>query len=128
MGFILTFSCMPIYTNMYFVSCLNSPPICIIPTSLPLPFCTDLCSSPSAQMKTPAAPEGDNSTQMTGKLGQRLWFPQPGLQGHLALLEGMALGSKEEVAVPDITRAGAGIWDRLLVPMFHSSSPSFPQP
>lgn len=128
MGFILTFSCMPIYTNMYFVSCFNFPSICIIPTSLCLPFYINLCSSPPAQMKMPAAPEEDNSTQMTGKLGQRLWFPQPGLRGHLALLEGMALGSKEEVAVPDITRAGAGIWGRLLVPMFHSSSSSFPQP
>lgn len=34
MGFILTFSCMPIYTNTSFVSCLNFPSICIIRTSL----------------------------------------------------------------------------------------------
>lgn len=50
-----------------------------------------LSSCPSPQMKTPVAPEGDSSTQTTGKLGQRLWFPQPGLQGHLVLLEGMVL-------------------------------------
>lgn len=65
---------------------------------------------------------------MTGKLGQHLWYPQPDLQGHLALLEGMALGSKEEAAVPDITRAEAGIWDHLLGSIPHSSSFSSPQP
>lgn len=66
--------------------------------------------------------------QMTGKLGRRLWSPQSGLQGHLALLEGTVLGSKEEAAVPDITRAEAGIWDHLLVSIFQSPSSSSPPP
>jgi hypothetical protein len=42
-------------------------------------------------MKMPVALEGDSSMQTTGKLGQCLWFPQPGLQGHLVLLEGTVL-------------------------------------
>lgn len=73
-------------------------------------------------MKTPVAPEGDSSMLMTGKLGQHRWFPQPGLQGLLVLLEGMVLGSKEEVVVPDITRAEAGIWDHLLLSIAQSLS------
>lgn len=59
--------------------------------NLSLFLSTIYLSCPSAQMKTAVAPEGGSSTQTTGKLGQRLWFPQLGLQGHLVLLEGMVL-------------------------------------